>query len=101
MKDLENSVVNSTFDEWLSSQTGTIDIDCGCVSTEAFYYWLRKAYEARASAAPDGWKLVPVIPTDKMLLNAMIAGEVDSILPAISRAESMWEQFLAAAPNPE
>ena len=57
--------------------------------------------EVNYPVIPDGWKLVPVTPTDKMLLNAMISGEIDSILPAISRAESMWEQFLAAAPKPE
>lgn len=33
------------FDEWLSQQTDSIDVDCGCVSTEAFMHWMRKAYE--------------------------------------------------------
>ena len=34
------------FEEWLSQQDGVIDVDCGCVTTEAFYHWMRVAYEA-------------------------------------------------------
>ena len=41
------------FDQWLSQQTGTIDVECGCVMTEVFFHWLRVAYEAGNS---------PVIP---------------------------------------
>lgn len=41
------------FDQWLSQQNEPIDVDCGCVNTEAFYHWLRVAYEAGNS---------PVIP---------------------------------------
>ncbi|MBQ4924963.1 hypothetical protein FDK33_07255 [Citrobacter werkmanii] len=42
------------FDQWLSQQDGTIDVDCGCVTTEAFYHWLRVAYEASNSpVTPD------------------------------------------------
>lgn len=45
-----------TFDQWLSQQAGEIDVDCGCVTTEAFFHWLRAAYEAGNSPAiPDGW----------------------------------------------
>ena len=48
-----------TFDQWLSRQTGKIDVDCGCVATEALFHWLRVAYEAGNSPAiPDGW--IPV-----------------------------------------
>lgn len=39
------STVYLPFDEWLSQQTDSIDVDCGCVSTEAFMHWMRKAYE--------------------------------------------------------
>lgn len=47
------------FDQWLSQQTGKIDVDCGCVTTEAFFHWLRVAYEAGNSPViPDGW--IPV-----------------------------------------
>ncbi|UDR02990.1 DUF551 domain-containing protein [Citrobacter freundii] len=38
-----------TFDQWLSQQNEPIDVDCGCVTTEAFYHWLRVAYEASNS----------------------------------------------------
>lgn len=41
------------FDQWLSQQNEQIDVDCGCVTTEAFYHWLRVAYESGNS---------PVIP---------------------------------------
>lgn len=45
------------FEQWLSQQTGTIDVDCGCVTTEAFYHWLRVAYEdGNSPATPDGSK---------------------------------------------
>ncbi|WP_445441719.1 hypothetical protein [Citrobacter freundii] len=45
-----------TFDQWLSQQNEPIDVDCGCVSTEAFYHWLRVAYEAGNSpVAQDCW----------------------------------------------
>lgn len=33
------------FEQWLSQQTGTIDVECGCVMTEVFFHWLRVAYE--------------------------------------------------------
>ncbi|WP_340578258.1 DUF551 domain-containing protein [Klebsiella pneumoniae] len=39
------------FEEWLSQQDGVIEVDCGCVTTEAFYHWLRVAYEAGNSPA--------------------------------------------------
>lgn len=44
------------FEEWLSQQNGVIEVDCGCVTTEAFYHWMRVAYEAGNSPViPDGW----------------------------------------------
>ncbi|MEA5437298.1 DUF551 domain-containing protein [Klebsiella variicola] len=44
------------FEEWLSQQNGVIEVDCGCVTTEAFYHWMRVAYEASNSPViPDGW----------------------------------------------
>ncbi|EMM8459790.1 DUF551 domain-containing protein [Citrobacter freundii] len=47
------------FDQWISQQNETIDVDCGCVTTEAFYHWLRVAYEAGNSpVTPDCW--IPV-----------------------------------------
>ncbi|MDM2751480.1 DUF551 domain-containing protein [Citrobacter sp. Cs237] len=47
------------FEQWLSQQTGTIDVECGCVMTEVFFHWLRVAYEAvNSSASADIW--IPV-----------------------------------------
>lgn len=44
------------FEQWLSQQTGTIDVECGCVMTEVFYHWLRVAYEAGNSPVIlDDW----------------------------------------------
>ncbi|HCD1703010.1 DUF551 domain-containing protein [Klebsiella pneumoniae] len=44
------------FEEWLLQQNGVIEVDCGCVTTEAFYHWLRVAYEAGNSPViPYGW----------------------------------------------
>ncbi|WP_426741671.1 hypothetical protein [Enterobacter cloacae complex sp. 402G1] len=56
------------FEKWLSQQTGTIDVECGCVMTEVFFHWLRVAYEAGNSPViPDGWVMVPEEPTHEML----------------------------------
>ncbi|MEP8892335.1 DUF551 domain-containing protein [Enterobacter roggenkampii] len=44
------------FEQWLSQQTGTIDVECGCVMTEVFFHWLRVAYEAgNYPVIPDDW----------------------------------------------
>lgn len=57
--DNEKADCRLPFDQWLSQQNEPIDVDCGCVTTEAFYHWLRVAYEAGNSpVTPDGW--VPV-----------------------------------------
>lgn len=45
------------FEEWLLQQNGVIEVDCGCVTTEAFYHWMRVAYEAGNS---------PVIPDTRI-----------------------------------
>lgn len=48
------------FEEWLSQQDGVIEVDCGCVTAEAFYHWMRVAYEAGNSPViPDGYVMVP------------------------------------------
>ncbi|HEF0028381.1 TPA: hypothetical protein R8G57_002914 [Citrobacter freundii] len=52
--DNEKSDCKLPFDQWLSQQNEPIDVDCGCVTSEAFYHWLRVAYEAGNSpATPD------------------------------------------------
>lgn len=44
-----------SFEQWVSQLVGTIDVDCGCVSTEAFMHWIRVAYDAGNSPViPDG-----------------------------------------------
>ncbi|MEH3539403.1 hypothetical protein POV95_01625 [Klebsiella variicola] len=60
------------FEEWLSQQGGVIEVDCGCVTTEAFYHWMRVAYEAgtltnegtiqalNSPVIPDGYAMVPM-----------------------------------------
>ncbi|EMR8086912.1 hypothetical protein QBO93_002983 [Citrobacter freundii] len=56
--DNEKSDCKLPFDQWLSQQNEPIDVDCGCVTSEAFYHWLRVAYEAGNSpATPDGWRV--------------------------------------------
>lgn len=133
-----------TFEEWLSSRTGTIEVDCGCVTTEAFYHWLKVAYEATPHPAhteqdgwtssyaanvalvmldridttdpvdddriegiqriirqlvnspviPDGWKLVPIEPTQEM---------VDAHISGMQSAgfSCAYRDMLTAAPKPE
>ena len=54
--DNEKADCKLPFDQWLSQQNEPIDVDCGCVTTEAFYHWLRVAYEAGNSpVALDCW----------------------------------------------
>ncbi|GKP76703.1 hypothetical protein NUBL8594_11580 [Klebsiella pneumoniae] len=95
------------FEEWLSQQDGVIEVDCGCVTTEAFYHWLRVAYEAGNSPVtpdgsavtaltgipmiPDGYVMVPKEPTEEMLQASYREAAVYS--PTAYRA------MLAAAPQ--
>lgn len=77
------------FDQWLSQQNGKIDVDCGCVTTEAFFHWLRVAYEAGNSPViPDGYALVPIVPTEDMVINGL-ESEPD---PHFSD-EKEWEEY--------
>ncbi|WP_235127054.1 hypothetical protein [Citrobacter portucalensis] len=64
------------FAQWLSQQNEPIDVDCGCVSTEAFYHWLRVAYEAGNSpVTPDGYVLVPKKLTAENGAKRVLSGE--------------------------
>ncbi|MCS6046841.1 hypothetical protein [Klebsiella pneumoniae] len=64
------------FEEWLSQQSGTIEVDCGCVTTEAFYHWLRMAYEAGNSPViPDGYVMVPMRLTAENGAKGVLSGE--------------------------
>ena len=94
--DNEKADCKLPFDQWLSQQNEPIDVDCGCVTTEAFYHWLRVAYEAGNSpVTPDGWQLVPKEPTaamNKACWDAM--NEHDAINPT-------YRAMLAAAPKQE
>lgn len=44
------------FDQWLSQKNEPIGVDCGCVTTEAFYHWLRVAYEAGNYPVVPDWQ---------------------------------------------
>ncbi|HGK4215579.1 TPA: hypothetical protein ACKF7G_000324 [Klebsiella pneumoniae] len=80
------------FEEWLSQQNGVIEVDCGCVTTEAFYHWMRVAYEAGNSPViPDGYVMVPKEPTEEMLQASYREASVYS--PTAYRA------MIAAAPQ--
>ena len=95
------------FDQWLSQQTGTIDVECGCVMTEVFFHWLRVAYEAGNSPViPDGWVLVPVEPTAEMISSGITAHYERSQIqihdrPAPGPMECAYVAMLAAAPQQE
>lgn len=92
--DNEKADCKLPFDQWLSQQNEPIDVDCGCVTTEAFYHWLRVAYEAgNPPATPDGWQLVPKEPTEAMNKAGWAAmNEHDAINPT-------YRAMLAAAPQ--
>ncbi|MCM8203966.1 hypothetical protein M8U27_06865 [Enterobacter hormaechei] len=95
------------FEQWLSQQTGTIDVECGCVMTEVFFHWLRVAYETGNSPViPDGWKLVPVEPTAEMISSGIAAHYERSQIqihdrPAPGPMECAYVSMLAAAPQQE
>lgn len=56
------------FEQWLSQQTDAVDVDCGCVTIEAFNHWLSVAYAAGNSPViQDGYVMVPEEPTHEML----------------------------------
>lgn len=100
------------FEQWLSQQTGAIDVECGCVMTEVFFHWLRVAYEAGNSpvigidpafgpdrtvevryVAPPGYVMVPKEPTEAMI-NAWLS-EVANWRGHVAGYKAM----LAAAPQ--
>ncbi|WP_413599406.1 hypothetical protein [Enterobacter kobei] len=75
-----------TFDQWLSQQTGTIDVECGCVMTEVFYHWLRVAYEAGNSQ---------VIPDDVLRMDWLVSKTVDVREPMFYGSHSLfWSQTI-------
>ncbi|EMJ6192859.1 DUF551 domain-containing protein [Klebsiella pneumoniae] len=83
------------FEEWLAQQDGVIDVDCGCVTTEAFYHWLRVAYEAGNSpVTTDGYVMVPKEMTDEIgeaiAMQANCCGGI---------ALDIYDAMLAAAPH--
>ncbi|MCR1319985.1 hypothetical protein NR352_23965 [Enterobacter soli] len=95
------------FEQWLSQQTGTIDVECGCVMTEVFFHWLRVAYETGNSPViPDGWVIVPVEPTAEMISSGIAAHFERSQTqihdrPAPGPMECAYVAMLAAAPQQE
>lgn len=97
------------FEEWLAQQDGVIEVDCGCVTAEAFYHWMRVAYESgNFSVVPDGYVLVPIEPTEAMCDISHIGVDVycgitdDNEYYSIGGAEAakVWKAMLAAAPQP-
>ena len=65
------------FEEWLSQQDGIIEVDCGCVTTEAFYHWMRVAYEAgNSQVIPDGWTC-----NDKANAALMMLDRIETVDP--------------------
>lgn len=95
------------FEQWLSQQNEPIDVDCGCVTTEAFNHWLRAAYEAGNSPViPDGWVLAPVEPTAEMLQSGISAHYERSQTqihdrPVPGPMECAYVAMLAASPQQE
>ncbi|CAM7761840.1 MULTISPECIES: hypothetical protein [Klebsiella pneumoniae complex] len=88
------------FEEWLSQQNGVIEVDCGCVTTEAFYHWMRVAYEAGNSpVVPDGYVMVPKVPSQAHLNSIAMRYRHDFYLlndaqkdSALATARQMYEE---------
>ncbi|HCF6509607.1 TPA: DUF551 domain-containing protein [Klebsiella pneumoniae] len=86
------------FEEWLSQQNGVIEVDCGCVTYEAFYHWMRVAYEAgNSQVIPDGWTC-----NDKANAALMMLDRIETVDPVDDdRIDSIKRivRELAAAPQ--
>lgn len=88
------------FEEWLSQQNGVIEVDCGCVTTEAFYHWMRVAYEAgNSQVIPDGYVMVPKVPSQAHLNSIAMRYRHDFYLlndaqkdSALATARQMYEE---------
>lgn len=88
------------FEEWLSQQDGVIEVDCGCVTTEAFYHWMRVAYEAGNSPViPGGYVMVPKVPSQAHLNSIAMRYRHDFYLhndaqkdSALATARQMYEE---------
>ncbi|WP_406907828.1 DUF551 domain-containing protein [Citrobacter freundii] len=99
--DNEKNDCRLPFDQWLSQQHEPIDVDCGCVTTEAFYHWLRVAYEAGNSpVTPDGW--IPVserMPERDVDVQVYCADKKEQMVGYMERNETEgWFRF-ASLPN--
>lgn len=82
------------FEEWLSQQDGVIEVDCGCVTTEAFYHWMRVAYESGNSPLiPEGCVMVPKEPTPEML------AVINEAIKSMRGSAATYARVLAAAPH--
>ena len=83
------------FEQWLSQQTGTIDVECGCVMTEVFFHWLRVAYETgNPPVTPDGWVMVPKEITPEMMRAIQIKSELGGYATAnLSGAYDLFSEF--------
>lgn len=68
------------FEEWLSQQDGVIEVDCGCVTTEAFYHWLRVAYEAGTLTNEDTRQVDELTMWVKRLVRSLKKASPDSKL---------------------
>lgn len=102
--DNEKADCRLPFDQWLSQQNEPIDVDCGCVTTEAFYHWLRVAYEAGNSPViPDGYVLVPKEMTPEMMRAVQIKSELggyaaSELSGAYDMFSEFWDVAVSAAP---
>lgn len=73
------------FEEWLSQQDGIIEVDCGCVTTEAFYHWMRVAYEAGSADAGPRSELVSHL--------SRICAESYQVVGALSEALNIFNDI--------
>lgn len=83
--------------------------------TEVFFHWLRVAYETgNSSVIPDGWVMVPVEPTEDMIVNGFESEPDESFSDekqweaydamsgcqqAAHRAKLCWAAMIATAPK--
>ncbi|CVE74813.1 hypothetical protein PTR77_15565 [Serratia bockelmannii] len=57
---MSEQIEPADFDTWLQGQIVPIEVDCGCVTTEVLWYWVKKAYNDGLQAGAGKAEVVDV-----------------------------------------
>ena len=103
------SDIREAFEKWIESRTGghfaiedynDYSLDFACEAWQAALQSAQGEHPAPV-AVPEGWKLVPVDPTDEMLRKSNWSGNGDVSVNEEWARRTVWGRMLAAAPQPD